>query len=588
MKITELPLRDEIIKAIEEMGYKEPTPIQEKALPILLAGKDVEAEAPTGTGKTACYSLPLLNKLQPNGQIQGLVLCPTRELAKQVEEEINRFGKYVPGVKTLAIFGGQSINVQIMGLKKKKPSIIVGTPGRMLDLIKQGKLDISHVSYLVLDECDEMLDMGFIRDINSILSAIKTPHQTGLFSATISPEIKKISRRYLAPDYESVKVVRDSSHQHQIAQRYLLVSEFEKKGALVNLIDELSFDRAFVFCKTKRKVMEIEKILKLNTDHRITSLQGNLSQNKRDANMASFRDNKTDIMVATDIAARGIDVSDVDVVINFDVPMEDEFYLHRIGRTGRVDAKGTSFTFLTPRETNLIGKYAKLSGEPLTEYVLDKGGDSKAMKKYLDSLKPLLAQDKAEALKELEDAAKEFSAAAKRVVTPEEVAAMILIRESQNPVTTVTSKFEKSKEGRHSREPDDRDAAPADADGNQRFFINLGTNDGLDEDGLKEFVTANVPEVTKDDFADVFLKEAYSFLTLPDKFSAKLMDGLNGRNFNGREVSIEKAQQRKTSGGYGHSHGRFSGHGHSSYGGHRSSFGGYKDSHHFGHGKRKF
>jgi ATP-dependent RNA helicase DeaD len=417
MKITELTLKPEILKAIDEMGYKELTPVQEKVLPLLFAGKDAEVEAPTGTGKTACYSLPLLNRLTPNGFVNGLVVCPTRELAIQVVKEIGKYAKYLNGVKTVAIYGGQNANYQINALKNL-PSIAVGTPGRILDLVARKKLNLSHVNYLVLDECDEMLDMGFIRDIDKVISNIKEAHQTSLFSATISSEIKKISKKYLSPSFVEVKIERDLSHQHQIEQKYVKVVETEKKDAIVGLLNSLSFSRAFVFCRTKHKVMQIAKILKANTNHSITSLQGNLSQNKRDQAMRDFRNYDCNVMVATDIAARGIDVSDVDVVVNYDVPEQDEFYLHRIGRTGRVEAKGTSFTFLTKTQMPLIKKYEGMSKNPLSEYVLNKEGNTIIMNKYLESLAPLLNVSKDKALEEIQEACKEYSEKEGRVVLP--------------------------------------------------------------------------------------------------------------------------------------------------------------------------
>ncbi len=558
MKTTELTLKPEILKAIDEMGYKELTPVQEKVLPLLLAGKDVEAEAPTGTGKTACYSLPLLNGLTPNGFVCGLVICPTRELAIQVVKEIGKYSKYLSAIKTVAIYGGQNANYQIKALKNL-PSIAVGTPGRILDLVARKRLDLSHVNYLVLDECDEMLDMGFIHDIDKVISNLKSAHQTSLFSATISPEIKKVSKKYLSPSFAGVKIERDLSHQHQIEQKYVKVAETEKKEAIVALLNSVTFSRAFVFCRTKHKVMQIAKILKASTKHSITSLQGNLSQNKRDQAMQDFRNFKCDVMVATDIAARGIDVSDVDVVVNYDVPEQDEFYLHRIGRTGRVEAKGTSYTFLTKDQMPLINKYEAMSKNPLSEYVLNKEGNSIIMNKYLESLAPLLKVSKDKALEEIQEACKEYSEKEGRTVLPIEIAAMMLLQQANKPF----AEPETMPSEHHSFEERKFTAGNAFASDGQRFFINIGTADGLDEKQLSAFICQCVPSISESDFTDIYLKDTFSFFTIGKSKAEDVLPKMGDAQYQGREIHVKIAEprdsfqggrkpyQKKSFGGYG-------------------------------------
>lgn len=571
MKITELPLKKELLKAVEEMGYVDLTPVQEKVLPILLAKKDVEAEAPTGTGKTACYSLPMLNDLNPNGSISGLVICPTRELAIQVVKEITKFAKFLPSIRTVAIYGGQSIDRQLKALKSQ-PSIIVGTPGRILDLLARRRLDFSHVNYLVLDECDEMLDMGFIRDIDKVIAYIKGPHQTSLFSATISPEIKKVSKKYLSPTYEGVKVERDLSHQHQIEQKYVEVAEAEKKDAIVTLINTLKFSRAFVFCRTKHKVMQIEKVLSANTNHAITSLQGNLSQNKRDRAMQDFRNYKCDVMVATDIAARGIDVSDVDLVVNYDVPEQDEFYLHRIGRTGRVEAKGTSFTFLTKSQRPLLRKYESMSNNTISQYILNKEGNNVIMNKYLESLAPLLKVNKDQALEEIQEACKEYSEKEGRTVLPVEIAAMMLVKQS----TKLIEEPEAPKPERRPRM--DVEARDVSSTGGQRFFINLGTADRLDEKNLSSYIIQAVPGLTAADFTDIYLKETFSFFTVDASKADAVLSGMEGSKFGDRDVRVKIAEPRDSSRSGGGSRGGWKPYQKKSYGDHKP--GGF---HHEGH-----
>jgi len=544
MNITEINLNPEIISALADMGYEELTPVQEKVLPLLLDGKDVVAEAPTGTGKTACYSLPLLNSLVMDSFIHGLIICPTRELAIQVCKEITKFSKNMKRVKTVSIYGGQKASTQINALTKR-PSIVVGTPGRILDLVERRKLDLSHVSYLVLDECDEMLDMGFIRDIDKVVANVKGPHQTSLFSATISTEIKKVSKKYLSPDFLEVKVERDLLHQAQIEQKYVKVSEVKKKEAVVSLLNSLSFSRAFVFCRTKHKVMQIEKVLKSNTSHSVTSLQGNLSQNKRDKAMNDFRNYVCDVMVATDIAARGIDVSDVDVVINLDVPEQDEFYLHRIGRTGRVEAKGTSYTFLTKGQLPLIKKYESMSKHTLSEYVLSEEGNQIIMNKYLESLAPLLGESKDKALEDIKEACDVFSKKEGRTVLPIEIAAMMLIQLSKEPVDRPirSERHEESIERNKERKPRLSGSRGAE----QRFFISLGAMDRLDEDGLAEFIEQCAPSLDRSDFVDIYVKDSFSFFTIKKDKADEVLAGLQNKKLNGRDVHSEFADRRDSS-----------------------------------------
>jgi ATP-dependent RNA helicase DeaD len=561
MKTTELQIKSEILKAVDEMGYKELTPVQEKVLPLLLAGKDAEVEAPTGTGKTACYSLPLLNGLNVNGFVNGLIICPTRELAIQVVKEIGKYAKYLPAIKTVAIYGGQNANYQIKALRNL-PSIAVGTPGRILDMVARKKLDLSHVNYLVLDECDEMLDMGFIRDIDKVLSNIRGAHQTSLFSATISPEIKKISKKYLSSSFVGVKVERDLSHQHQIEQKYVIVAENDKKDAIVTLLNSVTFSRAFVFCRTKHKVMQIAKILKANTNHSITSLQGNLSQNKRDQAMQDFRAYKCDVMVATDIAARGIDVSDVDVVVNYDVPEQDEFYLHRIGRTGRVEAKGTSYTFLTKAQMFLIRKYETMSKNPLSQYVLNKEGNTVIMNKYLESLAPLLKVSKDKALEEIQEACKEYSEKEGRTILPIELAAMMLLEKSSRPIEEPEAP-RSERRGRGEEATSHRASSDA-INGGQRFFINLGTVDQLNDKELASFICKCAPSISEADLTDIYLKDTFSFFTTDKSKADDVLAKVDNAKYEDRDVHVKfaeprdsfhgerKSYQKKSFGGYGH------------------------------------
>jgi ATP-dependent RNA helicase DeaD len=541
MKISELKVKTELLSACAKLGYTETTPVQEKALPILLEGKDAEVEAPTGTGKTLCYGLPLLNFLKDNlTTIQALILCPTRELAIQVEKEMNKFAEDIPSFQAVTIYGGQKEIYQLKQLKRN-PSVVVATPGRILDFLKRKKLDISSVSYLVLDECDEMLDMGFIKDIDSIISSIKSVHQTSLYSATISEPIRKISKKYLKEDFVSIKVVRDEEHLHQIDQKYVLVPEAQKKEALVNLINSIAFTKAFVFARTKHKVKMLQSLLQDSTIHTITSLQGNLSQNKRDKAMEEFKDYTADLMVATDIAARGIDVSDVDLVINYDAPEQDEFYLHRIGRTGRVEAKGTSYTFLTKAQLPLLKRYESLSKAKIEKYEIPVGG--KIMNKYLLSIEKDLKENHDAQMAEIKEACDKFTEVEGRTVLPIEVAA-ILLAKAEEEATTAEDAIPSEKHFESIERNREKKREEYDVPGMTRYFVNIGLRDNFDEKSLVAFLQKQDATLVPEDFGSVYMKEGFSFFSIKSEKEPLIEAAMKDKDLDGRALRIDKSTNR--------------------------------------------
>ena len=343
----EMGLELDLLRAIAEMGFEEATPIQEKTIPIALEGRDLIGQAQTGTGKTAAFGVPLVSRISPDeDRIAALILCPTRELAIQVAEEISKLGRF-KGVRTLPIYGGQDIEKQIRALRKK-PQIIVGTPGRLLDHIERGTIRLDHVRMVVLDEADEMLDMGFLDDITAILERVPEERQTMLFSATIPPNIQKLAQRFLK-DPETISVVPKQISAPSIAQYYIELHERQKFEALCRLLDMECPELAIVFGRTKRRVDELSEALQ-KRGYAAEGLHGDMSQHMRDTVMRKFREGGIDVLVATDVAARGLDVSGVTHVINFDLPQDPESYVHRIGRTGRAGREGTAWTFVTPRE----------------------------------------------------------------------------------------------------------------------------------------------------------------------------------------------------------------------------------------------
>ncbi len=348
VRFDELNLNSKILRGIQEMGFEEATPIQSKAIPIVMEGADVIGQAQTGTGKTAAFGIPLLMKVDPhNKKTQAIVLCPTRELAIQVAEEIRSLAKYMHAVKVLPVYGGQDIAKQIRSLKGGA-QIIIGTPGRVMDHLRRKTIRCDHVNTMVLDEADEMLNMGFREDIETVLEYIPQERQTVLFSATMPKPILEITRKY-QKDAVTIKVVKKELTVPNIEQYYYDVKRKDKVEVLSRLLDVYDPKLSLVFCNTKRMVDELTSALQ-GRGYFAEGLHGDMKQAQRDRVMNKFRNGKAEILVATDVAARGIDVDDVEAVFNFDLPQDDEYYVHRIGRTGRAGRTGRSFTFVKGKE----------------------------------------------------------------------------------------------------------------------------------------------------------------------------------------------------------------------------------------------
>jgi len=348
---SELNISESTLKSVKRMGFEEATPIQEGTIKFAMEGRDIIGQAQTGTGKTAAFGIPLIEKIDTkNPAIQGLIIAPTRELAIQVSEEIYKLG-YDKRVKILSVYGGQEIGRQIRALKNN-PQIIVGTPGRILDHINRRTLKLDHVQTLVLDEADEMLNMGFIEDINTILESVPAERQTLLFSATMPGPIKKIADTFMK-NPEEVKIKSKEMTVENIDQFFVKSTEREKFDILTRLLNVHQPELAIVFGRTKRRVDELSQALSIR-GYLAEGIHGDLSQAKRMSVLRQFKENKIDVLVATDVAARGLDISGVTHVYNFDIPQDPESYVHRIGRTGRAGKHGVAITFVTPREMGYL------------------------------------------------------------------------------------------------------------------------------------------------------------------------------------------------------------------------------------------
>jgi ATP-dependent RNA helicase DeaD len=346
--LKELNLSQEVRKAIGDMGFEEATPIQSQTIPHILKGVDVIGQAQTGTGKTCAFGIPAIEMLNSSYEgIQVLVLCPTRELAIQTAEEIKNVSKYKHGIRILPIYGGQPINRQISSLKKH-PQIIIGTPGRIMDHMRRHTLKLSGLKMLILDEADEMLNMGFREDIDIILQKVPKEKQTILFSATMPKEILDLTKKY-QKNPVFIKAVHKQLTVPNTEQYYVEVRETSKLEVLSRLIDAYNIRLSLVFCNTKRRVDELSSNLQ-SRGYTAEALHGDMKQSQRDQVMSKFRKGILDVLIATDVAARGIDVDNIDAVFNYDIPNDEEYYVHRIGRTGRAGKAGKSYTFVSGRE----------------------------------------------------------------------------------------------------------------------------------------------------------------------------------------------------------------------------------------------
>ena len=348
----DLGLKAPILEALNDLGYEKPSPIQAECIPHLLSGRDVLGMAQTGSGKTAAFSLPLLNNIDPDLRApQILVLAPTRELAVQVAEAMTEFSKHMRGVNVVALYGGQRYDVQLRALRQG-PQIVVGTPGRLLDHLKRGTLDLSKLSGLVLDEADEMLRMGFIEDVETIMAQIPEGHQTALFSATMPEAIRRITRRFMKEPQE-VRIQSSVTTRPDISQSYWSVYGMRKNEALVRFLEAEDFDAAIIFVRTKNATLEVAEALE-RSGYNSAALNGDMNQALREQTLERLKDGRLDILIATDVAARGLDVERISLVVNYDIPMDSESYVHRIGRTGRAGRAGRALLFVENRERRLL------------------------------------------------------------------------------------------------------------------------------------------------------------------------------------------------------------------------------------------
>jgi ATP-dependent RNA helicase DeaD len=359
MTFNEFNLKELLQKAIDEAGFKEPSPIQEQAIPFVLDGRDIVGQAHTGTGKTAAFGLPILNKMKGNSGVEAVVIVPTRELAMQVSDELYRFGRFL-GINTATVYGGQAYARQIKLIENA--GIIVATPGRFLDLLRGGKIDIKP-EYVILDEADEMLDMGFLDDIKEIFTFLPEERQTLLFSATMPVAIKNLAKTILK-DPEFITLTKKDVTNSKITQTFYVVDERERDDALIRLYDYKNPTKSIIFCRTKKEVDRLSTFM-VSQGFMAKGLHGDMEQRQREEAIRAFKTSKLEILIATDVAARGLDVNDVSHVFNYHLPFDSESYVHRIGRTGRAGKEGVAVSIVTPHEFRMLQKIEKNIGTKL-------------------------------------------------------------------------------------------------------------------------------------------------------------------------------------------------------------------------------
>ncbi len=364
MNFSDFNFKKELQKAIDDAGFIQPSPIQEDAIPVVLSGKDMVGQAQTGTGKTAAFGLPMINMMKGNSGVEAVVIVPTRELAMQVSDELFRFGKS-SGMNTATVYGGQSYSMQLKNIDRA--SIIVATPGRLIDLLKGKKIDIKP-SFVVLDEADEMLDMGFLDDIKEIFTYLPKGRQTLLFSATMPPAIKKLAQNILK-EPEFITVTKSEMTNSKITQLFYVVDEYERDDALIRLFDFKNPEKSIIFCRTKKEVDRLSTYL-VSQGHMAKGLHGDMEQRQREEVIRSFKKGALDVLIATDVAARGLDVNDVTHVFNYHLPFDSESYVHRIGRTGRAGKEGVAISIVTPHEFRMIQKIQKTTGGKMEAKVI--------------------------------------------------------------------------------------------------------------------------------------------------------------------------------------------------------------------------
>jgi ATP-dependent RNA helicase DeaD len=532
LRFDEMEFSEAVMKGIRDMGFEEMSPIQSQAIPILLQGIDVIGQAQTGTGKTAAFGIPLLEMVDASvKKTQALILCPTRELSVQVAEELTNLAKHVKGLNILPVYGGQPIERQLKGLKAGV-QIVVGTPGRVIDHIRRKTIKTDSIKYMVLDEADEMFDMGFRDDIELVMNTLPKERQTIFFSATMPDEIRQFAKKF-QKDPQYIKVVHKELTVPKVEQSYYEVRSQMKTEILSRLIDIYNPKLTLVFCNTKKKVDELTTELQ-SRGYLADGLHGDLKQNQRDMVMNKFRKSTIDILVATDVAARGLDVDDIDLVVNYDLPQDEENYVHRIGRTARAGRSGRAFSFVSGREIYKLKDIQKYTKTNIERREIPTLKDIQA--KYTESVQDKIKQE-IEAIEE-NDLTK-YNSILDTLLLEEyssfDIALALLkmyldekkIFEGHEEIEQIDTKRKYNPNGMYTR-----------------LHLNVGKTSGIsprhilsaifEETGLNKKIIGNID-----------LYDAFTFIEVPSEYDEVIINGLNGKKIRGKKVKVERANAKK-------------------------------------------
>ena len=514
IKFSELGLSQEVLKGIEMMGFVSPSPIQEKAIPILLEGKDIIGQAQTGTGKTLAFGSVLLSLIEKKEKrVQALILSPTRELAIQIHEELKRIGKYT-NLSIVSVYGGSEIEKQIRDIKKGA-NIVVGTPGRIQDLMRRKVLKLDYVEFVVLDEAYEMLNMGFVEDIENILKATPEHKQTALFSATMPADIKKIASFYMQMDYRHIQIKSKTKTANTVSQYYFETKPNQRFETLCRILDSRQMQSTLIFCKTKRSVDEVVASMQ-QRHYNVEAMHGDLSQNQRMNTLNRFKNGRIQYLVATDVAARGIDVDNISHVINYELPQEEELYIHRIGRTGRANKKGEAYTIVTSKEKNLLMTIAKRTNSQIQE--IDVPSNEEIFERKMNEL---LFDVQLEMLKGNLDAFKQVVKDIPGHIRNDMLACLLSMSYKQR------IGFDYENEDNHYRY--------------DRLFITVGTMDKVTTKDIIDFIMFNAG-VKKSDIGDITLKRKYTFVDVKSNVSEKVINACFKKKLKKRKVELEYAE----------------------------------------------
>jgi ATP-dependent RNA helicase DeaD len=523
----DLGLADPVLAAVASVGYEAPSPIQAATIPPLMAGRDLVGLAQTGTGKTAAFALPILSRLDlDQREPQALVLAPTRELAVQVAEAFERYAESMSGVRVLPIYGGQGYGVQLSALRRGV-HVVVGTPGRIMDHLEKGTLDLGRLRYLVLDEADEMLNMGFAEDVETILAETPVEKQVALFSATMPKQIRALAKKYLSEPVE-IKIEAKTKTAANIRQRYLVVSYPQKVDALTRILEVENFEGMIVFVRTKNETETLAEKLRARGISAV-AINGDVAQPVRERTVNQLRSGELDVLVATDVAARGLDVQRISHVVNYDIPTDTESYVHRIGRTGRAGRSGDAISFVTPRERYLLRHLEKANGVALEEMRLPSVEDVNVTRlaRFDDAITTALAQ--AQRVEFFRDVVSHY-VREHDVPEVDVAAALAVVLQGDEPLLL-------DAEPEPVRAPRDRDPKPA--AGFATYRIDVGRKHRVEPRQIVGAL-ANEGGLNRRDFGAITIRSDFSLVELPAELTRESWDGLKDTRIGGRPIKLRK------------------------------------------------